>query len=272
MEAMKGIVEFTKMEGLGNDYIYVDTSRFPVDDPSSLSVRLSDRHMGIGSDGLVLIGRSDKADFSMRIFNADGSEALMCGNASRCIGLYVFEKGLCDKDEITLDTLSGIKSLKINHDSDGKVRNVTVGMGTFEIDGNVNHVESQGKGFDGCSISVGNPHFVIFTDEEIQNDIRKYGPEIELDARFPNRVNVEFARVIAPDTVRMRVWERGSGITMACGTGACATAAAAYSTGRTGRKCAVIMDGGTLEIEICEDKRILMTGPANIVFEGKVKV
>lgn len=269
---MGRIVEFTKMEGLGNDYVYINTVRFPIADPSPLSVRVSDRHTGIGSDGLVLIGRSDRADFSMRIFNADGSEALMCGNASRCIGRYVYEKGLSDKTRITLDTLSGIKTLIINLDGEGRFRDVTVDMGCFTLDSAVNGVTACGRNFDGCSVNVGNPHFVIFTDEGTQDNADLYGPVIECGSQFPDRTNVEFARVTAPGTVRMRVWERGSGITMACGTGACATAAAAFSTGRTGRKCSVIMDGGTLDIEIARDGRIMMTGPANIVFEGKIEI
>lgn len=259
---MKREIEFAKMEGLGNDYIYVDTTRFPIKDPESLSIKLSNRHTGIGGDGIVLIGRSSKADFSMRIFNADGSEAMMCGNASRCIGKYVYEKGLTNKKEITLDTLSGIKTIRINQDS------ITVDMGVFHLNKSINRVHS----FDGVAISVGNPHFVIFTDEKTQEKVHEYGPLIEVDSQFPDRTNVEFARIIDSGTIRMRVWERGSGITMACGTGACATAAAAFVTGRTGNKCSVLMDGGKLDIEILDGNRIMMTGPANIVFEGKIYV
>jgi len=265
-------IKFTKMEGLGNDYVYVDTTKYKIEDPAKLSIKISDRHTGIGSDGLVLIGRSDKADFSMRIFNADGSEALMCGNASRCIGKYVFDKGLTDKKEFTLETLSGIKTLKVRTDErTGKVNLVTVDMGLYTYDPKVKRAQSQGREFEGYSIGVGNPHFVIFTDELTQNAADHFGPTIEHDPQFPNRTNVEFARLTAPGTIRMRVWERGSGITMACGTGACATASAAKEAGLITDKALIQMDGGTLEIEIGDDRSIRMTGPAALVFEGTIE-
>ena len=268
---MSRTIQFTKMEGLGNDYVYMDTTKFPVEDPSGLAVKVSDRHFGIGSDGLVLIGASEVADFSMRIFNADGSEAMMCGNASRCIGRYLYEKGLCTKKEIRLETLSGIRILIIHTAEDGSVAAVTVDMGIFEtIDAGVVH--AYGRRFSGQGISVGNPHYVIFTDEEVQDKADVYGPVIECDPMFPDRTNVEFARIIAPGRFRMRVWERGSGITMACGTGACATAAAAMKAGLTDGKADILMDGGELHIEIDASGRVFMTGPANISFEGTFKI
>jgi len=260
------------MEGLGNDYVYVDVTNFPINDPCALSRKISDRHIGIGSDGLVLIGRSDKADFSMRIFNTDGSEAMMCGNASRCIGKYVYDKGLTTKKEITLETLSGIKTIKMHTAPDETVDMVTVDMGQFTYDPSVKKVTSCGREFEGYSISVGNPHFVIFTDELTQNDACKWGPDIEVDPQFPDRTNVEFARLVEPGVIRMRVWERGCGITMACGTGASATASAAVTAGIIKDKCSIVMDGGTLQVEIERDKRILMTGPAEFVFEGTINI
>lgn len=265
------MIEFTKMEGLGNDYVYVDTSRFPVEQPSHVAIKVSDRHFGIGSDGLVLIGGSQVADRSMRIFNADGSEAMMCGNASRCIGRYLYEKGLCRKKEIRLETLSGIRILKINTREDDSVESVTVDMGLFSPVG-AGPVNAYGRVFEGQGISVGNPHYVIFTDEEVQDKADVYGPVIECDPMFPDRTNVEFARMVAPGRIRMRVWERGSGITMACGTGACATAAAAFKAGLTDGKADILMDGGELHIEIDPSGRVFMTGPANICFEGTVSI
>lgn len=266
-------IQFTKMEGLGNDYVFVDITKFPIEDPASLSQRISDRHLGIGSDGLVLIGRSERADFSMRIFNADGSEATMCGNASRCIGKYVYDKGMTTKKEITLETLSGIRSIKLHTAPDDTVDMVTMDMGQFTYDPSVSVVSSCGRRFEGYCISVGNPHFVVFTDELTLNEVEKYGPAIEADAQFPDRTNVEFARIVEPDIIRMRVWERGSGITMACGTGACATASAAVTAGLIKDSCNIVMDGGTLLIEMtADDRRILMTGPAKFVFEGTINI
>lgn len=267
---MSGRIEFTKMEGLGNDYIFVDVTRFPISDPSALAKKVSDRHFGVGSDGLVLIGRSDRADFSMRIFNSDGSEATMCGNASRCIGKYVYDKGLTTKKEITLETLSGIRTIRMHVAQDNTVVLVTVDMGQFIYDPTIREVTSAGRRFKGYCISVGNPHFVIFTDELTQNEIDQWGPAIESDPQFPDRTNVEFARFDETGDIRMRVWERGSGITMACGTGASATAAAAHIAGLINGRSNVIMDGGTLFLDITPDKRILMTGPAEFVFEGTI--
>ncbi|TWV12953.1 diaminopimelate epimerase [Bacteroidaceae bacterium HV4-6-C5C] len=276
-------VRFTKMHGAGNDYIYVDTMKYLINNPEELSVLWSAPHTGIGSDGLVLIGRSDKADFSMRIFNADGSEAKMCGNASRCIGKYLYEYGLTSRTSITLDTLSGIKVLKL-HIEDNKVDTVTVDMGiptdelvNFDGQGLKTMKEQpipvEDKSFIGTAISMGNPHVVIFVDNITQIDLPVIGPKIENHSFFPGRINVEFAQILENGEIRMRVWERGSGITQACGTGACATAVAAFITGRASRKSSIIMDGGTLTIEWDEkSNHVLMTGGATRVFDGEIEI
>ena len=270
------------MHGAGNDYIYVDTTRYPIENPEELSKKWSAPHTGIGSDGLVLIGRSDKADFSMRIFNADGSEAKMCGNASRCIGKYLYDYKLTSKTEITLDTLSGIKILKL-HVTDDKVDTVTVDMGV-PSDEPVNYdgkgskpmkehpIEIDGIRYTGTTVSMGNPHLVTFVEDITQINLPEIGPQLENYHLFPDRTNVEFAQIVGKDTIRMRVWERGSGITQACGTGACATAVAAVLHGLAGRKCDIIMDGGTVTIEWEEATgHILMTGPATKVFDGEME-
>lgn len=280
---MTKTVKFTKMHGAGNDYIYVDTTRYPIENPERLSKAWSAPHTGIGSDGLVLIGHSEKADFSMRIFNADGSEAMMCGNASRCIGKYLFDYGLTEKTEITLDTLSGIKILKL-HIADGKVDTVTVDMGIptdvpADYDGKgakpmkEQPIEIDGTRYIGTTVSMGNPHLVIFVNDITKIDLPTIGPKLENHPLFPGRINVEFAQVLSDGKIRMRVWERGSGITQACGTGACATAVAASLTGRSGRKSIIIMDGGSLEIEWdIATKHVLMTGAATKVFDGEAEI
>ena len=271
------------MHGCGNDYIYVDVSRHPIADPSAAAIKWSDRHKGIGSDGLVLIGDSTvpDADFSMRIFNADGSEAMMCGNASRCIGKYLFERGLTTKKEIRLQTLSGIKTLLL-HEKDGIVNSVTVDMGAPVLEDTTLFTPDRAKsvfaplanwrgdGGEARFVSMGNPHYVIFTDDVEQVGVM--GPVLESHPAFPQRCNIEFAHVMEDGSIRTRVWERGSGITMACGTGACATAVAAAVTGRRGRQSRIVMDGGALEIEWREsDNHVYMTGPAEFVFEGEIK-
>lgn len=280
---MTKTVKFTKMHGAGNDYIYVDSTRYPIENPERLSKAWSAPHTGIGSDGLVLIGHSEKADFSMRIFNADGSEAMMCGNASRCIGKYLFDYGLTEKTEITLDTLSGIKILKL-HIADGKVDTVTVDMGKpadepADYDGKgakpmkEQPIEVDGTRYIGTTVSMGNPHLVIFVNDIAEIDLPTIGPKLENHPLFPGRINVEFAQVLSDGKIRMRVWERGSGITQACGTGACATAVAASLTGRSGRKSIIIMDGGSLEIEWdIATKHVLMTGAATKVFDGEAEI
>lgn len=265
-------IHFTKMHGTGNDYIYVNTLRYPIENPEKIAVEWSRPHTGIGSDGLVLIGASKTADFSMRIFNADGSEARMCGNASRCIGKYLYEYGLTQKTTVTLETLSGIKTLYLHPDKQGTVNTVTVEMG-MPTDIRLVTLGNDYPFSNGLSVNMGNPHLVIFTDDVESIDLPSVGPILEHHPLFPDRVNVEFAQVMPDGHIRMRVWERGSGITMACGTGACATAVAAASSGRHTRTSDVRMDGGTLHIEWREqDGHVYMTGPAVIVFEGKKKL
>lgn len=280
---MTKVIEFTKMHGTGNDYIYVDTTKYPIKSPEELAKKWSAPHTGIGSDGLVLIGLSEKADFSMRIFNADGSEAMMCGNASRCIGKYLFDYGLTSKTEITLDTLSGIKTLKL-HLANAKVNSVTVDMGIpadepADYDGKGSKpmkeqpIRVEGKRYVGTTVSMGNPHLVIFVKDISEIDLPVVGPKLENHHLFPGRINVEFAQILGEGRIRMRVWERGSGITQACGTGACATAVAAFRTGRAVRKSIIIMDGGSLTIEWdAATNHVLMTGEATKVFDGKIEI
>ena len=299
---MARTIHFTKMHGAGNDYIYVDATLYNISDPSAAAIAWSDRHKGIGSDGLVLIGRSEmpEADYTMRIFNADGSEALMCGNASRCIGKYLYEKTLpwplpmregngYQETSIRLLTLSGVKTL-ILQIVDGKVENVTVDMGepVFEDETlfNPNIAQEQiapsligraGVGPEGllgdcsaCFVSMGNPHYVIFVDDINSIDVAEEGRRLEFHEAFPQRCNIEFAQLTAPGVIRTRVWERGSGITMACGTGACATAVVAAQTGRCGRKSSIVMDGGQLDVEWRSDNHVQLSGPAEFVFEGEI--
>lgn len=281
---MRRQIAFTKMHGAGNDYIYVNTLKFPIAHPSRLAELWSDRHTGIGGDGLVLIGKADDGDFSMRIFNNDGSEARMCGNASRCIGKYLYEYGLTDKREIRLSTLSGVKVLRLKVDACGTVEEVTVDMDCPRLsapsqlavgDGSLTEGEvtsTQGRKFTGTFVSMGNPHFVVFVDDVSTFDVAAAGPTLEHSPAFPERCNIEFATVRPDGAIRMRVWERGSGITLACGTGACATAVAAALTHRAGRASEIVMDGGTLRIEWREaDGRVLMTGPATHVFDGTIE-
>ena len=269
---MKEKIPFTKMHGAGNDYIYVNTLLYTVPDPEKAAIVWSDRHKGIGSDGLVLIGKSPvpEADFSMRIFNADGSEAMMCGNASRCIGKYLYERALTTQTRIRLLTLSGIKTLNLHVAPDGTVESVTVDMLEPVLENEEQFIPSRSMG-KGTFVSMGNPHYVIFTDDIDQ--VGEAGRALELHPAFPQRCNIEFARIEADGSIRTRVWERGSGITMACGTGACATAVAACITERAGRKSRIVMDGGTLDIEWREsDNHIYMTGPAAFVFDGEIEL
>ena len=271
LRRMKQKIQFTKMHGAGNDYIYVNTLLYNIPDPEKAAIAWSDRHKGIGSDGLVLIGNAPipEADFSMRIFNADGSEAMMCGNASRCIGKYLYERGLTSETQIRLLTKSGIKMLYL-HTSHGVVESVTVDMGEPKLEDAEQFIPSRGPQ-KGTFVSMGNPHFVIFTDNI--DPVGETGRILERHPAFPQRCNIEFARVEADGTIRTRVWERGSGITMACGTGACATAVAACVTGKSGRKSTVVMDGGTLEIEWREaDGHVYKTGPAAFVFDGEIEI
>lgn len=276
-------MKFSKMHGIGNDYIYVNCFEEKVSEPEKISVVLSDRHKGIGSDGLVLIMPSEIADFRMRIFNADGSEAMMCGNATRCIGKYVYDMGLTDKTEVTLETNSGIKYLKLFL-SDGKVDMVTVDMGKailvprdIPVDSDLESFVSQplevgGKEYKVTCVSMGNPHAVIFTEGIDSLELEKIGPLFENHKLFPNRINTEFVEVIDSHTLKMRVWERGSGETFACGTGTCATVVAAVLNGICPKDEEVLVHlrGGDLRIIWKNDGTVLMTGPAEYVFEGNV--
>ena len=269
-------IRFTKMHGCGNDYIYVNTMGQKVPNPQEAAIRWSDRHKGIGSDGLVLIGKSPvpEADYTMHIYNADGSEAMMCGNASRCIGKYLFERGLTDKTDIRLLTLSGVKTLQL-HTINNKVESVTVDMLEPVLENESQYIASRSMGR-GTFVSMGNPHYVIFTDDVDQ--VGETGRMLEKHPAFPQRCNIEFAKIVSGKTadhttIRTRVWERGSGITQACGTGACATAVAAALTGRAGHKSDIVMDGGTLHIEWCEsDNHVYMTGPAEFAFDGEIEL
>lgn len=254
-------MRYTKMHGIGNDYLFV-FGEVPAN-AAQLAVKYSNRQSGIGSDGMIYIGSSEIADFSMRIFNADGSEAKMCGNGIRCVARFVREKGYTDKDELTVETLSGVKHLLI--DGGG----VTVDMGKAEISDDL----MLDLGFECTPVSVGNPHAVIFTDDVALILLRDIGPKIECNKAFPGRVNVEFVSVVGDNELRMRVWERGSGETLACGTGACASAAAAVSKGlcRKGEPIKVHLDGGDLEITVKNDFTCLMRGPAEFVSEGEIE-
>ncbi len=276
-------MKFTKMHGIGNDYIYINGFEEQLENPGELSIRLSDRHKGVGSDGLVIILPSSKADFRMQMFNADGSEAEMCGNAARCIGKYVYEKGMTDKTELTLETLAGIKTLQLFLDDRNNVVSVTVDMGKPVLEAEKIPTTLPGKqivnfpvSFDGINyaitcVSMGNPHTVIFTENIANMDIEKMGKKIENAPIFPRRTNVEFIEVIDKSRIEMRVWERGSGETMACGTGACASVVAGVLNGLVSRKATVELLGGNLEIEWNEnDEHVYLTGPAETVFEGEI--
>ena len=283
---MKRVIKFTKMHGAGNDYIYVNTLLYNIPDPAAASIAWSKPHFGIGSDGLILIGAPTRpdADFSMRIFNNDGSEAMMCGNGTRCVAKYLHDKGMTNKNPIRLETLSGIKVLQLHLNGENKVETVTVDMGEPVLREPQQFGDQDGQAQDyaltvddrtfyGTFVSMGNPHFVIFLDEDVEQfPLEHYGPLLEHHPIFPQRCNIEFVSIpSANGPLRMRVWERGSGITLACGTGACATAVAAHLTGRAGRQSNIQMDGGTLHIEWNKtDHHILMTGPAAISFEGEI--
>lgn len=276
-------MKFSKMHGIGNDYIYVNCFEEKVIEPEKVSVVLSDRHKGIGSDGLVLIMPSEIADFRMRIFNADGSEAMMCGNATRCIGKYVYDMGLTDKTEVTLETNSGIKYLKLFL-KDDKVDMVTVDMGKailvprdIPVDSDLESFVSQpvevGENeYKITCVSMGNPHAVVFTKDIDELELEKIGPLFENHKLFPNRINTEFVEVIDDHTLKMRVWERGSGETFACGTGTCATVVAAVLNGICPKDEEVLVHlrGGDLRIIWKSDGTVLMTGPAEYVFDGNV--
>lgn len=273
-------MKFEKMQAAGNDYIYVNLFEEQVDDPEVLSRRVSDRHFGVGSDGLVLIGPDEEGDFSMKMYNADGSEGAMCGNAARCVGKYLYERGLTTKKEIALNTKSGIKYLLLTvNPQNNKVESVRINMGkAIFSDSNlvtipemVNYPLSvNGKECPITFVSMGNPHVVIFMDGIDKLDIEKIGSLIEHQPLFPQRTNVEFIEVIDQSHLKMRVWERGSGETLACGTGACASLVAGVITGRCDTKASVQLKGGTLEVEWERDNnQVFLTGDAHFVFKGE---
>ena len=275
--------KFTKMHGAGNDYIYVNCFEEKVEDINATAKAVSDRHFGIGSDGLVLICPSDKADFKMDMYNSDGTQAEMCGNATRCVGKYVHDRGLTDKTEITLETLAGIKILKFNLNDKGEVETVQVNMGEPElvpknipIDSDLERfiqedVEVDGKTYKITGVSMGNPHAVTFIDDTDSLEIEKIGPKFENHPLFPRRINTEFAQIVDDKTIKMRVWERGAGETLACGTGACATMVAANLSGLVGDEADLVLLGGTLHIKWDKsDNCVYMTGPAAFVFDGEI--
>ncbi|NLK71317.1 MAG: diaminopimelate epimerase [Clostridiales bacterium] len=278
-------MKFTKMHGIGNDYIYINCFNETVLNPNETAIFVSDRRFGIGSDGLVLIMPSEIADFKMRIFNADGSEAMMCGNATRCIGKYVYDKGLTDKDEITLETNSGIKHLKL-FIKDNKVDAVEVDMSKailkprdIPVDSDLDlfisePVEVNGAEYAITCVSMGNPHAVIFMDGIDELELEKIGPYFENHSLFPDRINTEFVEIIDDKTLKMRVWERGSGETFACGTGACATVVAAVLNKhcRADEEITVHLRGGDLKITYKSDGTVMMTGPATHVFDGEIEI
>ncbi|MBD5264657.1 MAG: diaminopimelate epimerase [Bacteroides sp.] len=278
---------FTKMHGAGNDYVYIDTLGSPTSNEVSsadlpeLAKKISDRHFGVGGDGLIAILPSANADFRMRMFNADGSEAQMCGNGSRCVAKYVYDKGFTDKTTITLETPAGIKILKV-YSKDGKVKSVTVDMGPAYLkrgeipaSGNAEdimideEIVVDDRKLRVTGVGMGNPHGVIFTDEITDRDIHHYGRLLETAELWPEKANIEFVKVISPEILEMRVWERGSGETLACGTGACASLVAAFKKGLTGAEAELRLLGGTLQIRYDEETgHVLMTGPAETVAEG----
>lgn len=279
------LVKFTKMHGCGNDYIYVNCFTEKIEEPSVIAKKVSDRHFGIGSDGLILICPSETADFKMRMFNADGSEGKMCGNGIRCVAKYVYDNGMTDKEVITVETLSGIKTLQLAV-SEGRVQAVTVDMGSpvltpsqipvkCEGDRMINQpVSVGGKEYYITCVSMGNPHAVVFTEEEVTAlNLEKTGPLFENHEIFPDRVNTEFIHVIDEKTIDMRVWERGSGETLACGTGACASVVACVLNHKTEDEVLVHLLGGDLEVRYDRKKNtVLLTGPAEFICTGEIAI
>ena len=277
-------MKFTKMQGLGNDYIYVNCFSEKVENPSEAAKRLSDRHFGIGSDGLVLIMPSKTCDFKMRMFNSDGSEAEMCGNAIRCVGKYVYDNGLTNKTNIKIETLAGVKILDMKVE-DGKVAMVKVDMGEpilepakIPVIGNGEKFVSQpvtidGKEYKVTCVSMGNPHAVTYVDDVDKFPLEVIGPKMENNSLFPKRINTEFVQVLDRNTLKMRVWERGAGETLACGTGACAVLVSSVLNGISNRCVVVKLLGGDLIIEWNEnDNHVYMTGPATKVFDGEIDI
>ncbi|QUH28355.1 diaminopimelate epimerase [Vallitalea guaymasensis] len=274
-------MKFTKMHGCGNDYIYINGFQVKVDNPAQLSIKMSNRHFGVGSDGIVLILPSDVADFRMRMFNSDGSEAEMCGNAIRCVGKYVYDNKMTDKTSITIETLAGIKILDMTV-VDEKVTYAKVDMGEPILKAEDipvisdkspvigEEIDVNGKTFEFTCVSMGNPHAIAYVDDTDTFEVEKIGKLVEIDEKFPKKVNVEFAQIIDNETIKMRVWERGSGETLACGTGACATLVASVLNNLTDRKAVVKLIGGDLLIEWDkESNHIYMSGEAVTTFEGE---
>ncbi len=281
-------VQFTKMHGLGNDYIYFDCIANPglIPNPEAVAPALSDRHFGIGGDGIVLILKHDKADFQMRMFNSDGSEAEMCGNAIRCVAKYLCDHGYAgSRNIIKIQTGAGILEITISRDARGEFSSARVNMGEPRLKGlfipvNIDKdtvvgeklVLPSGKAYTMTCVSMGNPHAVFFVDEITDGHVLTDGPQIEIHEMFPRKINVEFVKIISPTEVQMRVWERGAGETLACGTGASAVVVACVLNKLTGRKVTVHLRGGDLEIEWAEDNNVYMTGPATTAFEGIVEI
>ncbi|RGU05945.1 diaminopimelate epimerase [Dorea longicatena] len=277
-------MKFTKMHGLGNDYVYVNCFEEKIDNPQAVARFVSDRHFGIGSDGLIMINPSKTADFEMEMYNADGSRGEMCGNGIRCVAKYVYDYGLTDKTQISVETLGGIKYLDLTVE-DGKVSLVKVDMGKPELEADLipiisereqvidEPIEVDGKEYHMTGVSMGNPHAVIYVDDVKGLDLEKIGPKFENHERFPKRINTEFVHCIDRQTVEMRVWERGSGETLACGTGACAVAVSSILNNLTDTQVTVKLLGGDLQIEWDREKdRVFMTGPATVVFDGVIDI
>ena len=277
-------MKFTKMHGLGNDYVYVNCFEEKIDNPPAVARFVSDRHFGIGSDGLIMINPSKTADFEMEMYNADGSRGEMCGNGIRCVAKYVYDYGLTDKTQISVETLGGIKYLDLTVE-DGKVSLVKVDMGKPELEADLipiisereqvidEPIELDGKEYHMTGVSMGNPHAVIYVDDVKGLDLEKIGPKFENHERFPKRINTEFVHCIDRQTVEMRVWERGSGETLACGTGACAVAVSSILNNLTDTQVTVKLLGGDLQIEWDREKdRVFMTGPATVVFDGVIDI
>ncbi len=275
-------MKFTKMHGCGNDYVYVNALEERVPDPCALAIQVSDRHFGIGSDGLILICPSEVADFRMAMYNADGSEGSMCGNGIRCVAKYVYDHGMTDQTTITVETKSGVKELTLTVE-DGAVTQVRVNMGAPVLDpkkipviADGDRVVDEPVGIDGTEyhmtcVSMGNPHAVVFVEDTASFPVERIGPLFEQNERFPDRVNTEFVQVLSPEEINMRVWERGSGETLACGTGTCAAVVACVLNGYTGERVRVHLLGGDLDIEYDrEADTVWMTGPAETVFEGEI--
>ena len=276
------MIKFTKMQGLGNDYVYIDAINQKIENESSLAQIISNRHFGIGSDGLILICSSEIADFKMRMFNSDGSEAEMCGNGIRCVGKFVYDKGLTNKTTLKIETLAGVKELKLNL-KEGKVDTVRVDMGEPILEAEKIPVVSSEKmaknleleieerEFNFTCVSMGNPHAITFIEKVENFEVEKYGSKIEVNERFPKKTNVEFIEIVNKEYIKMRVWERGAGETLACGTGACASVVAGIINNLIERKVTVELLGGILEIEWNkEDNHVYMTGPAVTVYEGEL--